>query len=403
MIKFSKCLSVLLFSGLIIFGCKSGSDQTPTASIKADSASYSSLIVNCKSSDTTATGIAVINIQQFYLSGTIVSSTIKGKMYSVKTVNLSNFKASVDQVGNDFKVPQPYFNNYDSFISLFDDQFKTKTGFQKSYDMNQSQIEQIFNKQDLSLAYQSKKLRNVFFANVFLLSSGLGSYKLAGSGETFKLNYFWESLNVGSHISGLSTPYTNLGAYFGGITTRVAATTQNDVVAVASYYNKAIIGTGNYTYYYPLPPAPPIVFDAPVWYWHQYTTITTGANFGIVPSNTSPATWSTAQDRYQVLRVKAQQVTGGTVTAAPPIFGTIDPSALVTDAETAYILYSANFIQNYKDAGVIVWSALDTNKQEYYQIGLHSNGEIRIDKFIKASVKGGIVYSTPTWALTWKK
>ena len=400
----TKHLSTSLFSSffcmLLFTSCKKESDQSPVPDpVVADSTSISSLIVSCKSSDASATGFATIDIQQFFLAKKLVSTTVKGKIFSVKTVNEADFKAVIDKIILDLQVPESYFKNYDSFLSIVEERFKAKTGYQKAYDINQVQLEQLFNKQGVALAFQENSLKGAFLKNIFFASAGMGTLRLAPLAETFTLSRFLGLMAVGTRISGLVTGYYSIRNFFGTGANRSTTLTRDDQVVFESFIN-SISGPG-YSYSYPLPPSPTPVFDAPVWYWHQYTLDNTGAFVSVIPPDASTTTWSTAQDRYQAIRLKSQQVAGVTVTENSYFSG--GPGVMLTDTETAYILYSANFTQRFKDQTITLWYALDDRKHEAYQIALFPTGNLNILKFINASVVNGNYFGDPAWSVGWSK
>lgn len=177
-------------------------------------------------------------------------------------------------------------------MALFDERFKTKTGFQKSFDLTQQQVDQLINGQDVTLAYQSGGRRPVFLASSLLLSAGLGTVTMpvgikAPANVIFTLGRFQSTLNVSSRIVGVARSYGRLGHYFidPTATTRQTANTQGSQIFVSSYNSTGSLG--GYSYTYPLPPSPAPVFDAPVWYWHQYTRPSTGQTFSVFPPNVS--------------------------------------------------------------------------------------------------------------------
>lgn len=246
------------------------------------------MVISCKSTDNSATGIAVVDVQQYFLIGALVSSTVKGKMFSVKTVNLDDFKTIITKTATDFQTAESYFKTYDSFSALYESLFKTKTGYQKAYDLTKSQVDQLVANQNVLLAYERNGRKRSLFANTMLLSAGLAAGPLDGNSttsETFTTDRFLNTTTIGSKIIQAPNDYSRLGVFFSGPSTRSTAITQGSQVLVSSYDQSGT--TGGYSYNYPLPPSPAPIFDAPAWYWHQFNTPSTGQTFTVFPTNAS--------------------------------------------------------------------------------------------------------------------
>lgn len=271
-------LLAFCFSLITFWGCKSPKEPAvdpDLALVSADSSNYSTMMVSCKSSDGAATGIGVIDIQEFYLAGKSVSSTTKGKMFSVKTANLAPFKAAVDKVIVDLQTPESYFKNYDSFILLLEEQFKTKTGFQKSYDLTKIQIEQLFSSQEVPLTVQE------------VPNAGL---RLSADKEIFTLNALFGAGQIRSKVIGTANICRKLKTAFVGESIRSTVATQNNQIVVSNFNTLGY--QGGYSYNYPLPPSPAPIFDAPSWYWHKFTDAPSGTTFTVFPTTTSVSSFT---------------------------------------------------------------------------------------------------------------
>ncbi|SFE95070.1 hypothetical protein [Spirosoma endophyticum] len=116
------------------------------------------------------------------------------------------------------------------------------------------------------------------------------------------------------------------------------------------------------------------------------------------------STWSTSEARYDAIRLKAQRVTGATVSAAVPFgFATNVP---ITDADVAYIANTADFVKSYTDAKATNWQAIDKTKLEVFYVSLtFATGEIRVDKGTNVTFdsKGNFYSYKPVWALFYSK
>lgn len=117
------------------------------------------------------------------------------------------------------------------------------------------------------------------------------------------------------------------------------------------------------------------------------------------------STWATSQDRYNAIRLKAQSISGVTVSAAIPGTYFVNLSS-VTDADAAYMINTAEFSKNYTDTKYISWQAIDKSNLEVYYVGLTiATGELRVDKGTNVTFQSnGSLYSyKPGWFLIYTK
>lgn len=113
-------------------------------------------------------------------------------------------------------------------------------------------------------------------------------------------------------------------------------------------------------------------------------------------------TWATNQDRYDAIRVKAQRVSGVTLSTGIPRL--VGPS--VIDAEAAYIINTAEFNQTYADQKAVVWAAIDKINLDYYAIELEkATGNVTIYRGNKITLdqSGNLRSYFPVWNLYYSK
>lgn len=281
-----------LTSILFIWSCGKDADQaqpTPVETITADSTSFSTLLINCKSSDSSITGIAVIDIQNYFLSKNIVKTIVNGKLLTLTRSELPSYFDVINQLVTDFELAQSYFISYSSFADLIEEKLKSKNGFKKSNSLNSNQIEQLFNKESIVMAYQGGSFLNSLFASKRLVKSDLGLILLDGllipESIDFSINNLLATMTIGVEILGASNNYNTLGKLItdkSSIKSTVLATgyNVNQFIYRNYQYNTYIDGIGF--------SGPPIVYDAPVWYWHQYKTPNfTTAGIDLAPLNST--------------------------------------------------------------------------------------------------------------------
>ncbi|MFD2573575.1 hypothetical protein ACFSUS_23250 [Spirosoma soli] len=116
--------------------------------------------------------------------------------------------------------------------------------------------------------------------------------------------------------------------------------------------------------------------------------------------------WVTSQDRYDAIRIKAQRVSGVALSSAIPAFAAFATGAVVTDADAAYIINTADFVRSYEDSQYIVWQSLDKTKLEYYSVGLtKASGAVEVRKGTNLTLdkNGNFASYKPGWYLGYSK
>jgi hypothetical protein len=262
-------LLVILTAALVI-GCKKDDTEITNPEpepIDADSSTFSAIIVDCSTTEATATGVAVIDIQKFFKQGKIVSTTISGKVVTVKKDARENFAGTIEKITQDFLDNEATLKDKSSLSALVEDSFKSQNGFIGSTALDKNQAEKLFKGESVVAARLGKGGNNPVLANVTLLSAGLGSTARTSAG-TFSISGFISSYNVGSKITGTVQDYTKLGTHFktsgNGKSTAIM---KNGVVTVSSFSSSG--KKSEYSYSYPLPPSPAPIYGAPSWYWEK--------------------------------------------------------------------------------------------------------------------------------------
>lgn len=116
------------------------------------------------------------------------------------------------------------------------------------------------------------------------------------------------------------------------------------------------------------------------------------------------STWASSQERYDAIRIKAQRVSGATVSSAIP--GGFSNNGTITDADVAYIVNTADFLKAYSDTKTTGWQAIDKAKLEFYYISLdNTTGQLRVDKGTNVTLdaNGNLTSYKPYWALFYSK
>lgn len=118
------------------------------------------------------------------------------------------------------------------------------------------------------------------------------------------------------------------------------------------------------------------------------------------------STWSSSQDRYDAIRLRAQRIAGVIVSSGIPGFAAFATNATVTDAETAYIANTGTFVKSYSDGKSTAWTSIDKAKLEYYSIDLTiATGKLDVRKGtdVTLDANGNWKSYKPGWGLFYKK
>lgn len=269
--KTLRLLTIVVLGISMLVSCKKSDTEIPEpALIDADSSSFSAIIVGSSVTEPTATGIVVVDIQKFYKQGKLVSTTIGGKVVTIKKDAQDSFDTAIDKLSEDFIGNEATFKNKASLSALIDESFKSKTGFIGSSPLDKTQIEKLFKGENIVASRLRRRTDNTLLAHVMLVSSGLSSTSRT-SAVTLTINRFISSFGVGAKISGTANEYSKLGTHFNATAnSRNTALMKDGIITVSSL--SASGKTSQYSYSYPLPPSPSPIYGAPSWYWEKLTT-----------------------------------------------------------------------------------------------------------------------------------